>query len=131
MRSLLLVGSFLILSLAAAASPKDGRAEIHRLIETRNGRTSCWGVTVELKKSTFYRRIARHELSIVEAKHGAELKRLMTWSVGKSRKVLTIRFKRGRGDFGTGNKVTVTINPSALEGFPQAPITVSISTDLH
>lgn len=130
MHNLLLAVCILIPSLLGAPA-KDDRAVIRQLTETMHGRKTCRGVVIELKHSTFYETIARHEISVVEGKHRRELKGMMTWRVSRSGKILTIRFKPGRGDFGSGNSVTVTIKSSALTGFPQDPIQLSISTDVR
>jgi hypothetical protein len=112
-----------------AASPKP-QASIQRIIETREGKKSCWGVVIRLKELSFKKSISGHELSIIEAKHSREVKDIMTWSVDASRKKLTIKFKKGCGDFGSGNMVEITIKPSALAGTNKEKIQLSIPTDI-
>ena len=57
------------------------------------------------------------------------MKGIMTWSVDKSRKRLVIKFKKGMGDFGTGNAVTVKIESSAFLGEQNELFLASIPTD--
>jgi hypothetical protein len=54
----------------------------------------------------------------------------MTWRVDKSRHKLTIKFKKGCGDFGTGDIVDVIIKTSAISGAYSEDIKLSISTDI-
>jgi hypothetical protein len=106
------------------------QATIQRIVETRQGHKSCWGVLIQLNKMSFNKTIKANELSIIEQKHGHELKNIMVWSVDKSRHKLTIKFKKGCGDFGSGNIVDVIIKSSAITGLPKEDITLSISTDI-
>lgn len=89
-------------------------AGISQLIENRGGRVSCWGVIVQLGNLRFRDRIKLNQVSVREAKHGHELKEMMTWRVDRSGRRLTIEFKRGMGDFGSGNAVEIQIDRSAL-----------------
>jgi hypothetical protein len=91
-------------------------AGISQLVETRNGKASCFGVVVHLSNMTFKRSIVASQIRIVEAKHGHDLTDIMVWSVGKKGKRLTIRFKENAGDFGTGNVVQIDIDRSAFLG---------------
>ena len=120
----------ILLPLTILAIPPSSPASIKRLIETRAGKRSCWGVIIHLKKSEFNKSIPDSEFSIIEAKHSADLKHIMTWSVDKSRKNLIIKFKKGCGDFGTGNAVEVKIKSSAISGQLKKSIVLSISTDI-
>ena len=106
------------------------QATIQRIIETRQGHKSCWGVLIQLDKLSFNKTVKTNELSIIEQKENSELRNVMTWRVDKSRHKLTIKFKKGCGDFGTGNIVDVIIKSSAISGLPKEDITLSISTDI-
>jgi hypothetical protein len=128
-RHFFLIGCILFANTIIAASPKP-LATIQRIVETRKGQKSCWGVVIQLKKFLFNKSIASNELSIVEAKHSSDLKDIMTWNVDKSRKKLTIKFKKGCGDFGSGNMVEVIIKSSSIAGSQQENIKLSISTDI-
>ena|ERR1035437_4075165 len=105
-------------------------ATIQKIIETREGNKSCWGVLIQLDKLSFKKIIKRNELNIIEQKHNKELIDIMSWSVDKSRHKLTIKFKKGCGDFGSGNVVDVIIKPSAIKVLYKDNITLSISTDI-
>jgi len=54
----------------------------------------------------------------------------MIWKVDKSRKKLSIKFKKGSGDFGTGNAVEVTIKGICIQGVATEPISLTIGTDI-
>ena len=112
------------------ASPSDSIASIHQIVETRNGKKSCWGVVIVLKTLTFNKSILINEITIIEFKHSHDLKDIMIWKVDKSRKKLFVRFKKGAGDFGTGNAVEVTIKASAFKELPTKPISLTIRTDI-
>jgi hypothetical protein len=105
-------------------------ATIQRIIETRHRHKSCWGVLIQLDKLSFNKTVKTNELSIIEQKHDRDIKDIMTWRVEKSRHKLTIKFKKGCGDFGSGNIVDVIIKSSAISGLPKEDITLSISTDI-
>jgi hypothetical protein len=89
-------------------------AGIYRLAENRGGRVSCWGVVIRLGDSRFRGGIRPDQVVIREAKHGHDLRGLMSWRVGQHGKQLVIKFKPGMGDFGSGNRVEVLIERSAL-----------------
>ena len=111
------------------AGPKFKGVGISQLIETRNGKTSCWGLVIQFDRLTLKKSIDQDELSIIEAKYLKDLKDIMTWSVDKTRKKLVIIFKQGYGDFGTGNSVTLTIKDWAFVTSPKVTIAFSIPTD--
>ena len=129
MRKYLLVAYFLLFNVLKA-SPKDSTASIRQNVEIRNGKNSCWGVVIVLKKFTFNKTILANEITIIEFKHSSDLKDIMIWKVDKSRKKLSIKFKKGSGDFGTGNAVEVTIKASAFKESPTEPISLTIGTDI-
>jgi hypothetical protein len=129
MRYFFLIVCLLFANTLTATSSKS-QAIIQRIVETRKGVKSCWGVVVQLKDLSFHKSIVSNDLSIIEAKHSNDLKGIMIWSVDKSRKILTIKFKKGCGDFGSGNMVEVIIKSSALAGSRKGNITLSISTDI-
>ena len=54
-------------------------------------------------------------IEIREAKHGSRLNEIMETVVSADRKAVTLRFKRGTGDFGSGNRVEVRISRTAFE----------------
>jgi hypothetical protein len=129
MRFFFLIGCVLFANTLTTASPKP-LATIKRIVETREGRKSCWGVVIQLRKLSFNKSVARNELSIIEAKHNHEMTDIMTWSVDKTRKKLTVKFKKGSGDFGSGNMVEVKIKSSAIAGSQKENINLLISTDI-
>ena len=79
---------------------------------------------------SFNKTVKANELSIIEQKHDREEKNIMTWRVDKYGKKLTIKFKKGCGDFGTGNIVDITIKSSAIIGSQKENIKLSISTEI-
>jgi hypothetical protein len=89
------------------------------LAETREGKKSCWGVVIHFDDARFKPRICPRELKIYEAKHATSLLRLMTWRVSRDRKELVIKFKPGRGDFGTGNRAEITLYKSVFTTPPK------------
>ena len=121
---------YILFTCSLNAYPAKPPATIQRIIETRQGHKSCWGVLIQLDKLSFNKTVKTNELSIIEQKENSELRNVMTWRVDKSRHKLTIKFKKGCGDFGTGNIVDVTIRSSAISGLPKENITLSISTDI-
>ena len=129
MKASLLISIFLVLNGILFAGPKDKLTGIYQLIETRNGKTSCWGIVIQLRRLSLEESIGEKELSITDAKYIREMKGIMTWSVDKSRKRLVIKFKKGMGDFGTGNAVTVKIESSAFLGEQNELFLASIPTD--
>jgi hypothetical protein len=114
---------------ADSVAPAPG---ISRLVESRDGCKSCWGVVISLPETRLKDRIGPEDLSVVDEKYGRESKALMVWDVSAGGRVLTIRFKPGMGDFGSGNAVTVSLRPSAFQGTsaPAATVRFHISTDL-
>lgn len=112
------------------SKPRSVTRGISQLVEIRNGKKSCWGVIVQLGELNFNQTIDQDELSVTEDKHGSDLKPIMTWTVDQHRKKLTIQFKSGMGDFGTGNSVTVRVSESALSPNPMQRYVFQISTDI-
>ena len=104
------------------------------LTEIRGGKKSCWGVVIEFADAHFKTKISSQQLKIYEAKHGSSLQKLMTWSVSNAGRRLTIRFKPGTGDFGSGNKAEITLYKTAFieppKDFPDCVILVQ-KTDLN
>ena len=94
--------------------PQD-LGDIYQLVEKREGRVSCLGITIQLRHMRFGN-VSSNQIMIREAKHGYDLKEMMTWSVDQKGKRLVIRFKPGQGDFGSGNAVEVLIDRSAFLG---------------
>jgi hypothetical protein len=128
MKTSLMITIFVLHSILIAG-PKDKITGINQLIETRDGKTSCWGIVIQLHRLTFEESIGEKELSITDVKYSRELKGMMTWSVDKSRKILVIKFKKGMGDFGTGDAVTIKIESSAFLGEQNETFIASIPTD--
>jgi hypothetical protein len=129
MRIFFLIGCIIFANTLAAYITKPP-ATIQRIVETREGHKACWGVLIQLDKLSFNKTVKANELSIIEQKHDRDEKNIMTWRVDKSRHKLTIKFKKGCGDFGTGNIVDVIIKPSAISGAQSEDIMLSISTDI-
>ena len=117
--SLTILISLSLTVLSASGVPQSNRAPqtpagISQLVENRSGHTSCWGVVIQLGSLRFKRSIAAHQIKISEAKHGSDLREIMTWQVDQNGRRLVIRFKPGMGDFGSGNRVEVKIGRSAF-----------------
>src|SRR5215210_5713299 len=107
---------------------------IRRLVENRGGRVSCWGVVIRLGNSRFREDIRPEQIVIREAKHGHDLRGMMSWHVGRNGRRLVIKFKPGMGDFGSGNSVEVRVDRSALLGGSESgnnQLEWSINTDVH
>jgi len=104
------------------------------LTEIRNGKKSCWGVVIEFQDARFKPLVSPQQLKIYEAKHGSSLQKLMTWRVSDNGRRLTIKFKPGTGDFGSGNSAEVTLYKAAFieppKAFPDYVIFVQ-KTDLN
>ena len=84
------------------------------LTQIRGGKKSCWGVIIRLEGGLFKKGIRPDELKVVEAKHGTNIIDLTNWHTSHGGKQLTIEFKPGRGDFGTGNRVAITLYKTAF-----------------
>src|SRR3972149_2924413 len=65
-------------SVSWAASPSDARrddaAGIRQLVQKREGRQSCWGVVIRLKRLTFKRSILPTQLEIRDDKPDSALR---------------------------------------------------------
>ena len=106
-----------IASMSAAAQqpgPPTHQINTSCLTQIRGGKKSCWGVVIRLEAGLFKKTIRREELKVVEAKHGATLIDLMNWHTSHGGRQLTIEFKSGSGDFGTGNRVAITLYKTAF-----------------
>jgi hypothetical protein len=121
-----------VLLSASAASAQPGPRKYPLttscVTEIRGGKKSCWGIIVNCDDALFKKRIKRSQLKIFESKHGANLLNLMTWHTSRDRKQLTIRFKPGTGDFGTGNQAQITLYKTAFrlppKNFPEYMVMV-------
>jgi len=104
------------------------------LTEIRSGKKSCWGIVIEFQDARFKTKISPQQVKIYEAKHGSSLQKLMTWSVSNNGRRLTIKFKPGTGDFGSGNKAEITLYKTVFveppKDFPDYVIFVQ-ATDLN
>jgi len=89
-------------------------AGISQLVENREGRISCWGVIVQLANVRFRDTINPNQIIVREAKHGRDIREMMTWSVDRNGRRLVLRFKPGMGDFGSGNNVEIQIERSGF-----------------
>jgi hypothetical protein len=118
-------------SVAVAADRSRQGGRISQLVEDHEGRLSCWGVRIELDQAKFNPNITSEQLSVTDGKYRRDLKDLMMWEVDRSGKVLTIRFKPGRGDFGAGNVVNISVQTAAFARPPAVVGVVawSIATD--
>src|ERR1039458_5058512 len=121
----LVIICLVLLSSVVYAGLKTHTAGVFQLIETRNG-TACWGFVVQLDKLSFEETIGPGELSLVDAKYNRELKDIMTWTVDKSKKVLTVKFKPGMGDFGSGNTVTFVLKPGVFPADENQGFSISL-----
>ena len=99
-------------------STRPHLAGIYQFVETRDGRESVWGVDIQLNRMSFRPVVNEDQIKIIDGKYGRDIKKLMTWSVSNDRKCLKIRFRPGMGDFGSGNGVTIHIDDSAFEPYP-------------
>lgn len=99
---------------AGAESASGTGSGIAQLVQTRDGRLSCWGVVITLKHTAFNARILPSQLEIRDAKHNSDLREAMRWAVDKHGKKLTIHWPPGKGDFGSGNAVRVCVERSAF-----------------
>jgi hypothetical protein len=112
----------------APAGTKDGvHPIISQIIEKHNGRTSCRGVIIELSSMRFSRSFSDGTFTATDAKYGRDLKPLLSWIIDKTRKRLTIMFRKG--DFGSGNVLTLRIAGSAFESDPDQSFDFTIPTD--
>lgn len=140
--------TILIVTVIVLANSSVGRSQLRPITELRNptlqvqtsclteirhGKKSCWGIVIEFEDARFNTRISPQQLKIHEAKHGSSLLKLMTWWVSGNGRRLTIRFKPGTGDFGSGNRAEITLYKAALveppKDFPDYVIFVQ-KTDL-
>jgi hypothetical protein len=86
-------------------------------------------VIIQLARFRFPATIDQSAIEITEAKHNQLLNSLMEWKVDSTRKRLTIRFRPGMGDFGTGNRIQVRVMPRGLEPPSTGPLMWVIGTD--
>ena len=109
------LAAFLNLSVVfSQLGPPSYQVRTSCLTEIRGGKKSCWGITLDFDDAQFKKRISPQQLKIFEAKHGTNLTNLMTWRVSRDGKRLTIKFKPGAGDFGTGNRAEITVHKTAF-----------------
>ncbi|MDE3057715.1 MAG: hypothetical protein KGJ59_07150, partial [Bacteroidota bacterium] len=73
----------------------NARPGIYQLAQTRNGRTSCWGVIIMFDKMTLKDSVDQDQITVVDAKYGRDLKSIMVWFVSDKGKRFTIEFKPG------------------------------------
>ena len=104
------------LAWAAAPAPTQAAeaAGIFQLVQQRDGRTACWGVVIRLDRLAFRPTIEPAQLAIRDDKHDRELRDAMRWAVDGAGKQLTIQWRPGKGDFGTGNGIRVCVEGSAF-----------------
>lgn len=112
---IVILTSFAPLACGQSRPPQHvGAAGISQLIEERDGRVSCWGVFIQLARLSFPATLQPSAIEMTDAKHDRSLKDVMEWQVDPTRKRLTIRFRPGMGDFGTGNRIEIRIKRDAL-----------------
>ena len=75
----------------------------------------CRGVVIRLRKTRLKKEITPSQIKITEAKHGHDLREIMDWRVNRDGKQIVIRFKPGKGGFGSGNSVEIEIDRSAFD----------------
>jgi hypothetical protein len=109
--------------------PQSPTSGIWQLIEERDGKTSCWGAVIQLARLTFPTTLEASDIDITEAKHSSRLNDLMQWKVDSSRKRLTVKFRPGMGDFGTGNRIEIRIKRQALDPTSKGALIWVIETD--
>ena len=118
----------------AQPGPRKYQLTTSCVTESRGGKKSCWGIIVKSADARFKKRVQQSQLKIFESKHGANLINLMTWRTSRDRKQLTIKFKRGTGDFGTGNQAEITLYKRAFSlppnDFPEYLVIVQ-QTDIN
>jgi len=122
----------LFLLLAIISTPalcQQNRTGIYQLIEKIPGTAVCRGFVVQLHELTFVGSLSVNQIKVVEAKHNRELIDLLEIVVDHLHKMLTLKFKPGKGGFGSGNSIDVTIDGSAFTGSPQQKFKWSIPTD--
>src|ERR1035437_5664867 len=103
------------LVVAGCVANTNTQAGIRQIIETRGSQHSVWGVTIVLQECVCSRSLNDGDIQIVEEKHGHDITNMMSWSLSEDRRQLRLQFKRGMGDFGTGNSVTVRVKRTAVE----------------
>ena len=118
----------------AQLGPRKHQFSSSCLTEIRAGKRSCWGIVIRFDDAVFKKRVQRNQLKVFEAKHGANLLNLMTWRTSRDGKQITIKFKPGTGDFGTGNEAEITLYKTAFtlppKDFPEYMVIVQ-RTDLN
>ncbi len=119
----------LLLIISTSASCQRRNAGVYQLIERTSGRAVCWGLIIQLHELTFEDSISRSQIRVVEAKHNRDLMDLMELVLDHRHKMLTLKFNQGKGGFGSGDDVEITINGTAFIGAPQQTFMWSISTD--
>ena len=77
-------------------------------------RNECRGVIIRLSKTRLKKEITAAQIKITESKHGHDLREIMDWRVNRDGKQIVIRFKPGKGGFGSGNSVEIEIDRSAF-----------------
>jgi hypothetical protein len=78
---------------------------------------------------TFPATLEPSAIEVTEAKHNRSVKDLVEWHIDPTGKRLTITFRRGMGDFGTGNRVEVKIKRQVLDPASSGPMTWVLETD--
>jgi hypothetical protein len=86
-------------------------------------------VVIQLSQLTFPSKLDPSAIDISEAKHNRNVKDLMEWSVDPERKRLTIQFRPGAGDFGSGNRVEVKIRREVFQPGSQGALIWVVETD--
>ena len=99
---------------SGSSSIQGERAGVYQLVHERAGRRSCWGVVIRLNYPALRSTIQPSQIEVHDAKHDSDLRGLMEWRVDETGRRLTVQFKDGKGDFGSGNSVRVCLARSAF-----------------
>jgi hypothetical protein len=91
-------------------------AGVYQLLGKRDGQAACEGVVIALRQARFKDRILPRQIDIRDDKYNGSVRELMRWTVAPGGKRLIIKWQPGKGDFGSGNGVTVCIQRSAFKG---------------
>ena len=123
------VSFLLLLIISTSANCQRRNAGIYQLIESQPGSAACVGLVIQLHEKTFEGSISGSQIRVVEAKHNRDLMDLMELVLDHRHKTLTLKFRPGKGGFGSGDYVEITINGTAFIGAPQQTFVWTISTD--
>lgn len=107
----------------------DPAPSIQTIVEVRQGRTSVWGLQVDLPGLPLKDLAQLRKVQITETKHDHDITNLFQISTTADLSTICIRFKDGCGDFGTANRAVVRIPGDAFATARQEPLAMVIATD--